>query len=1065
MLNFYRRLDLSEKHLLVTLAFVIPLAVLAALMDLDFMYDLNIARQEKLGNAFLKSLAPLYQKAPLMHLALTKLDSKGAWPRNSVEAMESDLAVLPKALTRLEKDLWFIPKGREAKRQLGEDIRLLTDQWENIKAGERTPAALLVYMDRLRSMTGDLGDAALLFLDPAPDSNHLARIINQSLPEYVYLLCSLNQALSTWIMPGAKSSLAGQQWFFISNRLSKVAYSSVLKNSERLLRVDPHYYDRSPGLQREYKKALKEFVAQNLAFFKSLEQLQKRPEKEEIKGYLSAWIKAHAKAVRLMEVGSAELETLLDKKIEFYSFRRISGILSGALALGLALLLVFLVRRDLSNSFKALASYTHAVSKGNLTATPPVLHGSELISLAGDTSSMVEKLKNRLAFGQGILNSIETPFLVVDQKGRITFINHAMPRIFGDEKDLTRYRGRSLDKVWPSESKLNRMVQDCLESRSCTKYNRVELNTKSGQRVLSMTLSPLFDLDDRLIGASVSAFDLTDLLAKEKSLEQKNLEIGRLATFPRENPSPILSVDAKGESVCLNPATIRVLHDSPEDLPLFLPADHLEVVKNCLASGRGRENMETEYRNRVWSWIYNPLPELGLVHLYAYDITERKRMEEQLLYDAMHDYLTGLPNRAMLLERLNRALEEKTRHPEYGFAVLCVDLDRFKDVNDSLGHSLGDEVLKIMGRRIQKVLRPYDTLSRFGGDEFTVLLERLESAQEAVSVGELIHEEIARPIRIRGYELFASVSIGILLPDSRHNQAEVILRDADTAMYRAKALGKARSEVFEAKMHQKARNRLMVESELKLGLEDGQVIPYFQPLVDMKSGYIAGFEALARWRHPVHGILGPGYFIEIAEETGLINPLGLTMLEQACLAGRKWKALAQNKQGLLMSVNLSVRQFASPTLLEDIAEILAKTGYPPHLIKLEVTESGIMANAEASVKLLNSLANMGLKLSIDDFGTGYSSLSYLHRFPFDSLKVDQCFVGRMQEKEENKKIVQTIVGLAHDMAKEVIAEGIETKAQFEILRDMKCEYGQGFLFARPLPAKEAEDLLVQSPRW
>jgi diguanylate cyclase (GGDEF)-like protein/PAS domain S-box-containing protein len=445
------------------------------------------------------------------------------------------------------------------------------------------------------------------------------------------------------------------------------------------------------------------------------------------------------------------------------------------------------------------------------------------------------------------------------------------------------------------------------------------------------------------------------------------------------------------------------------------------------------------------------------------DISDRKRAEEQLQHQAFYDPLTDLPNRALFLDRLRHLFHRARRSlgsPQ--FAVLYLDLDRFKAINDSLGHQVGDELLIATARRLERCLRPGDTLARLGGDEFTVLLEEIRCEADATGVAERIHQEVAAPLQIRGGEVFTSVSVGIALSSAGYGSPEDMLRDADTAMYRAKAGGRARHQVFDGDMHRRAVSSLRLETDLRRALERHEIVPYYQPIVDLDTGTVVGFEALARWRHPTRGMLLPDLFIPVAEETGLVVEIGARMLAEACRQIREWQRSDAIWSTLGISVNVSGRQLSQGGVAADVERVLAATGLDPTCLTLEITESALVHSLDAGAGTVQRLHEMSIGLHLDDFGTGYSSLAYLHSFPIQALKVDRSFVDRMNQTSRHSAIVKTIVSLAHDLGMEVVAEGVETRAQLEALRALSCRRGQGFLFSRPLPANQAERLLANS---
>lgn len=458
------------------------------------------------------------------------------------------------------------------------------------------------------------------------------------------------------------------------------------------------------------------------------------------------------------------------------------------------------------------------------------------------------------------------------------------------------------------------------------------------------------------------------------------------------------------------------------------------------------------------------------------DITERKQAEQQLLHHALHDNLTGLANRALFMDRLQQAIERSKRITGYRFAVLFMDLDRFKVLNDSLGHIVGDQLLIAIARRLESCLRSVDTIARLGGDEFTVLLEGIRDAEDACHLAERIHQALQAPFNLDSQEVFTSVSIGIALNEADCDRPEDLLRNADTAMYRAKTLGRSRHALFDMAMHKRAVALLQLETDLRRAvaisaspLQPQEFRIHYQPIVALETGKISGFEALVRWQHPERGLISPGEFIPLAEDTGLIVPLGQWILSEACRQLQQWQQQFSPDLPLSVSVNLSTKQFTQPSLLDQISRLLHRSELQNAAwqinLKLEITESAIMENPEAAKTLLEQLKAMGVQLLIDDFGTGYSSLSYLHRFPIDTVKIDQSFISHMSTDSESAEIVRAIVSLAHNLGMNVIAEGVELAEQLRQLRSLGAEYGQGFFFAKPLDREEVEALMQKEPAW
>jgi diguanylate cyclase (GGDEF)-like protein/PAS domain S-box-containing protein len=443
------------------------------------------------------------------------------------------------------------------------------------------------------------------------------------------------------------------------------------------------------------------------------------------------------------------------------------------------------------------------------------------------------------------------------------------------------------------------------------------------------------------------------------------------------------------------------------------------------------------------------------------DVTERKEAEEQLLYDALHDSLTGVANRTLFLDHLQLAIDRKKRKPYIIFAVLFLDFDRFKVINDSLGHSEGDNLLKQIANRLKSIIRPDDLVARLGGDEFTILLNEINTEGEALQVAERIQEKLKSPFDLADREIFISASIGIALSTSAHTRAEDMIRDADAAMYRAKAKGKAQYQVFDQTMHKDVVDKLEFETDMRYALERGEFCIHYQPIINLETNRLNGFEALLRWNHPVRGMVSPMEFIPVAEDNGLIIPLGGWMIYESCRQLREWQSQNPTLSPITISVNLSSKEFLQSNLAEKIVAALASTRLSPSSLKLEITESYLLENSETAIIILHQLREIGVEISLDDFGTGFSSLSYLHRLPIDYLKIDRSFVKRMTEDTKNYEIVHTIIKLAQNLKIKVIAEGIETEPQFTQLRQLHCDFGQGFFFSRPLEAAQARQFIAE----
>lgn len=438
----------------------------------------------------------------------------------------------------------------------------------------------------------------------------------------------------------------------------------------------------------------------------------------------------------------------------------------------------------------------------------------------------------------------------------------------------------------------------------------------------------------------------------------------------------------------------------------------------------------------------------------------RKQWEAKLVHTAFHDPLTDLPNRSLFLDRLGLCVSRTKRHQNYLFAVLYVDLDRFKMINDGMGHVVGDHLLVQVGRRLQSCLRVTDTVSRIGGDEFAVLMDDIKHFSDVTRAVERIRDQLLLPLKLDGHEVFTTASIGIALSSTGYQNAEDFLRDADTAMYRAKALGEGRHQIFDKSMHEQAVRLLKLETDLRRAIERKELRLHYQPIMSLHTGLVAGFEALVRWQHPDDGLLSPAEFIPVAERSQLIIPITQAVLQEACSQARIWRSQLPADFPFSISVNLPAKYLAKPDLLQEISALMAENGLPPEFLTLEITESEIMEDPTSFSIALSHLNELGVKTYIDDFGTGYSSLRYLANLPVHALKIDRAFVSNLDVDERNSAIVRSVVSLAHNLGLQVIAEGVETSHQLEYLKALKCQYGQGFLFSRPGDREQATQFLT-----
>ena len=507
------------------------------------------------------------------------------------------------------------------------------------------------------------------------------------------------------------------------------------------------------------------------------------------------------------------------------------------------------------------------------------------------------------------------------------------------------------------------------------------------------------------------------------------------------------------------------------------PEDHDRVRASIDAYLEGTtSNFEIEYRIRHFSDNYLWMMAKGLAIRTSdgratrfagsqTDVSERKSNEEQMIHDALHDTLTSIPNRTLLLDRIRQSLVRRKRYPKTSFAIIFIDLDRFRLVNESLGHIHGDELLQLISARLKETIPIGDTVARLGGDEFSILLQDINSVRDVEVIAKDIQNLFSKPFFLGDREVFASASMGIAHSDNDYKTPEEILRDAELAMYRAKREGKSQSIVFQPQFRQSSLSPIDLDTDLRRALDRDEMELHYQPIISMRDRTISGFEALLRWSHRSRGVISPNEFIPLAEETGLIYDLGQWVLGKACKQIAAWNKSKKKEDQLEISINLSSRQFSDPNLVEGIVENIEKSGFDAEFLKIEITESALMQNAQRSVSMLNQLKDLNIKVCVDDFGTGYSSLSYLHTFPIDTLKIDRSFVHDMSRNFRNMEIIRTIIMLAHNLKLDVIAEGVETGEQDAQLSALGCQFAQGFYFSRPINSSDAALLIQQNHQW
>lgn len=758
----------------------------------------------------------------------------------------------------------------------------------------------------------------------------------------------------------------------------------------------------------------------------------------------------------------------------------------------ISILLSILFARRLSQPIKAMAGLTKKIGQGEYDIVVPVTKNSEIGHLAESFRNMMKSLKETTVsrdYFQNILNNMNDGVIVTDSNGSIKMMNRTTSLYFGcqeeplvgrhirdilgwDEAQYKRHRSALFALAQEAQSDSDAFPANGRGALKGESFESLLVDCYNRKRTVLLSSSAMYRISGVIEGFVYVVHDITEIRKTEEALDMHRTYYQQLFA---NSPQGIVLIEEDGTIVDVNKGFETLFGYTREQVigrnkwRILAPHNFYSesVLYNKIITKQKVLEKETYRKCRDGriipvSVVGYPVKmknkTQGFFYIY-YDISKQKQFEVQLYNQAFYDTLTALPNRALFMERLDHAIKMLNRKPDYSFAVLLIDLDRFKWVNESLGHSVGDKLLVEISQSIQTCLREGDTLARMGGDEFAVLLEDCSSLQDVTRVVSRIQNCFDAPTQIEENEIYTSASIGIVLEMDSYQTPESILRDADIAMYKAKEDGEGRFRVFTHIMRERAADFLALETELRNAIKNNEFTLHYQPIVSLQSNRLEGFEALIRWEHPINGTVFPNRFIPLAESTGLIVPMGHWYISEACRQLKEWHDKVPEARNIGMSINISPRQFAEKGLVDFIAEALDTHKLEPEALRIEITESTIMREAQTATEMITRLKDLGIKLAIDDFGTGYSSLSYLQIFPIDYLKIDRSFISGEGDENDKAEMVKTIISLARNLGMVVIAEGVEEEKQLKLLRELRCDQAQGFLFSRPLDRHKAFHLI------